>query len=56
MYIQSVVYDSSCEYNTENSYPSACADSLYDLTKDYVYIVNDEYIVINELSQLTIKK
>ena len=49
MYIQSVIYDSSCEYNIENRYPSVCADSLYELTKDYMYIVNEEVIFFDSV-------
>lgn len=42
MYIQSVVYDSSCRYVSENRKSSALPDSLYELTKEYAYVIAEE--------------
>lgn len=42
MYIQRVIYDHSCSFGITASNSSAEQNSLFDLTKEYVYIVNSE--------------
>lgn len=42
MYIQRVIYDQSCSFGTTACNSSSDQNSLFDLTKEYVYIVNCE--------------
>lgn len=46
MYIQRVIYDNSCSHNTERD-SSALSTALYDLTKDFVYIIEEEMYSID---------
>lgn len=50
MYIQKIIYDSSCNYNRNIFHDSVMENALFDLTKDYIYIVeeNDTNLTNNE--------
>lgn len=47
MYIQRIIYDQSCSFVTTSD-SSAEQNSLFNLTKEYVYIVNCEDCIDNE--------
>lgn len=47
MYIQRIVYDSSCNYHDSQCQPSISPDAMFNLTKDYLYVISEETIVEN---------
>lgn len=52
MYIQKIIYDSSCNYQINTFHASVMENALFDLTKDYTYIVEESnnYIKTGESS------
>ena len=42
MYIRRIVYDNSCEFSTDKCRDAMQQNALFDLTKDYIYVVNDK--------------
>ena len=41
MYVQHVVYDSSCNYQTDIGQPSVAPEAMFNLAKDYLYIIQE---------------
>ena len=50
MYIPKNIYDSSCNYQSNKFHASVMENALFDLTKDYTYIVDDSdnYVYVND--------
>lgn len=42
MYIQRIVYDSSCNYHDSQCQPSIAPNAMFNLTKDYLYVISEE--------------
>ncbi|GEM_PF-2379899 len=51
MLIQRIIYDNSCNYFNEKNNTSAQADSLFDLMKDYIQIIEEEIFEFYKNSQ-----
>ena len=47
MYIHKIIYDSSCNYQGNKFHASVMENALFDLTKDYIYIVENSDNCIN---------
>lgn len=46
MYVQNIIVDTACENFLDYRYSSASPEALYELTKGYVYIANQESLVV----------
>lgn len=42
MYIPKIVYDSSCNFHNTKSHASVHESALFDLTRDYVYVIDED--------------
>lgn len=42
MYVQHIVYDSSCDYQTDSRQPSVAPNATFNLAKDYLYVITEE--------------
>ena len=47
MYIQKIIYDSSCNFRNNKFYPSVHVSALFDLTKDYIYVIDKDIYTVD---------
>lgn len=48
MYVQNVIRDNSCASFSNNYCSSASPKALFERTRDYVYVVNDNIIKVDK--------
>lgn len=54
MLIPRIIYDSSCNYHNDGKYSSIQPDSLFDLSKNFLFVLADD-VVDSDTGKITMK-
>lgn len=56
MYVQNIICDNSSEYDEDKQCASVQFDSLFELTRNYAYVVKEEIITMDNIEEIVVEE